>query len=338
MAQPFVLTDLPAEIISLICEELCLHCRGHRRAELIVGVPEKVALDAREDKRALARLSRTCKALNAISQPVVFHYFHSGNQPWMKSWQNWDTSRGDRDAEDDLVLPFIRSLIERPDLAMEVRALSLYYSACRRQWGDELVARIFQAAQSIGMNTQDLRLYPQALAIALSRNVEQLLVGLSQWDDPDSLAPFPGELRSLEYIAAVATGDEEMWISEFHFRCLQSLLARAPNLKVLEAADCGGNASDPYHREDWDSSRWPLPLKSLRKLTVNNLSPWYLANVLDHCPVLEELEVWTSDSEDHSLTNEHLDPVRDTIRRLCYSVAIRDATPQNGDRKRRPIM
>lgn len=327
MTAKLSLVELPAEILAMICGELCLHCRGRQRHEYIVGVPEKAALEAREDKRALARLSRVCKVLRAAAQPVVFHYFHSGNQPRMISRLRWDMTRFRvSTAEDDLLLPFLRSLVERPDLASEVKALSLYYSECHRGAREESLAALAEASMRLGMDmlAHYIKRYPQELAIALCPRLEQLLTSQSGRSTFEDLATFAGQLPALEYIAAVVSVDNETSPNEYHFQGLRRLLVRAPNLRVLEAADCGRN-SDLDERFCFDRSAFGIPLPQLRRLSVSSLSPLYIRKVLRHCPALEDLEAWISDEDDQDdpcgLDNDDLLPVRGTLRRLCYAVA-----------------
>ncbi|KAH9231778.1 hypothetical protein K456DRAFT_1739950 [Colletotrichum gloeosporioides 23] len=58
------LLDLPAEILTQICEQLCYHCRNPRH---FVNADEEESI---EDKRALAKLCRTSRTLLNLEQPL----------------------------------------------------------------------------------------------------------------------------------------------------------------------------------------------------------------------------------------------------------------------------
>ncbi|TPX17718.1 uncharacterized protein E0L32_002819 [Thyridium curvatum] len=51
------LTDLPTELVDLVCRQLCPHCNG----------------DSYDGHVALAQLARTCQALSKTTQSVLFH-------------------------------------------------------------------------------------------------------------------------------------------------------------------------------------------------------------------------------------------------------------------------
>ncbi|KAL7906344.1 hypothetical protein GGI35DRAFT_487537 [Trichoderma velutinum] len=89
---PASLVTLPNEILLMICEELCYHCSG-------------TALEPSEKKSntGLWSLIQTCRQLLNIAQPFLYHRVEFGK-----------------------ILPFLRTLIARPDLAAHV--LSFNYS------------------------------------------------------------------------------------------------------------------------------------------------------------------------------------------------------------------
>jgi hypothetical protein len=115
---------LPVELIRLICGHLCPHCQSP------TVFPNADVDETRVAKASLARLSRTCKAMCAIAQPFVFHYYATGNLPEIfvadQPGYAYDDQRVSKDDFDDDLLPlFLRSVIQRPDLAKCVQDLQL---------------------------------------------------------------------------------------------------------------------------------------------------------------------------------------------------------------------
>ncbi|KAH0431658.1 hypothetical protein CcaCcLH18_06962 [Colletotrichum camelliae] len=105
------LLDLPSEILSQICEELCYHCRNPRH---FVNADEE---DSIGDKRALAKLCCTGCALLNLGQPVLCHYYATGNlEPVL---DNGIKRYSDpwRTLDDDKLTLFLRTIIERPQLS-----------------------------------------------------------------------------------------------------------------------------------------------------------------------------------------------------------------------------
>jgi len=71
---------------------------------------------------------------------------------------------------------------------------------------------------------------------------------------------------------------------------------------------------------------WDVPLDRLKKLTISHVDADYIPKVLRCCSALEELEIWTGERDEGcvgsvkaGLSNEDFLPIRDSVRRLCYS-------------------
>ncbi|KAL7818562.1 hypothetical protein V8C26DRAFT_434361 [Trichoderma gracile] len=90
---PASLLTLPNELLYKICENLCPHCAN---LPLLSRYGYQLAIKT----TALSCLSKTCRVLREIAQPILYHYVDT-----IKYW------------------PFLRSIIARPDLAAHVRAL-----------------------------------------------------------------------------------------------------------------------------------------------------------------------------------------------------------------------
>jgi hypothetical protein len=112
------LDQIPVDVLNLIFTNLCYHCQ---KPSNFVNADE---YDAVEDKRALARLCCTCKAICTVVQPILYHYYATGNvrkagMPYRGHWndvEEWDYN----------FLPqFLRTIIARPELAERVTSLQI---------------------------------------------------------------------------------------------------------------------------------------------------------------------------------------------------------------------
>lgn len=325
---PLTLIDLPIEILSIICRNLCLHCQ---HPDFVVDLPDTVVDAAREDKRSLARLSRTCRALRPVAQPVLFHYYHSGNQPLLSEAGKWDRSRFDQGADNDLLLHFLRTIINRPDLAASVRAVSLFTALRARVSTPEMFALLCETGRKLGVRKAVGSPFPvawyQEVAVAVtSASTQQLLINRVAGWGFYYLKGFDGDMPRLRYIALTGLGEE--WYRDYHLGEARPLIRRAPNLEVLVAADCGAE-SDRDVLEFWSCQPWDVPLPNLRRLSVNGLDTAYLASLVARCPALEDLECHVDVDEHPLLSAVQLAPLRPTLRRLCYSVTNRSMqTPE----------
>lgn len=113
------LDQIPVDVLNLIFTSLCYHCQ---KPGNFVNADEYDALEA---KRALALLCRTSKAICSIVQPILYHYYATGNarkarMPHRKHWNN------DVEQWDYNYLPqFLRTIVVRPDLAERVESLQM---------------------------------------------------------------------------------------------------------------------------------------------------------------------------------------------------------------------
>lgn len=115
--------SLPNEIISQISSYLCSHCQNP-------GVfPNSNTTSARTSKATLARLCRASKRLRSIAQPILFHYYTSGNlarsvdTAFYAYHGDWNSEHWN--LEDDKLPAFVRTLITRPARAACVESLQL---------------------------------------------------------------------------------------------------------------------------------------------------------------------------------------------------------------------
>ncbi|KAJ9150786.1 hypothetical protein NKR23_g3414 [Pleurostoma richardsiae] len=95
------LQRLPAEILEIICQGLCVHCR--RKGWASSSSQDATHGELTRQRSNLSKLSRTCKVFRAIGQPILFHTFCE-----VQKNCKWDKSK---------MIPFARTIVERPDLA-----------------------------------------------------------------------------------------------------------------------------------------------------------------------------------------------------------------------------
>lgn len=383
--QKRTLLDLPIEVVEQIVRELCIHCQhdnirldgpqhGLQRSEPVVCLGRDAFEEGRQGRAVLARLARTCKALRRIVQPVLFHFFHTGNMPrsleevpsgdaylgilWNAGVKWDDLSFAPGRAEDDMLLPFLRTLLDRPDLAQHVRALALYHARPTRADPDKdtdsgLLARIqalvLQQRIAVRVDAEDDYCYGlMDVVLALTRNVEQVLLGdlveskeIQGWSDGESddetaeawkrrnaalQEPMLPRLRFAAFVGVPKKVSKEFVGLDYHPFVMASVLRRAPNLATLVAHDAGNNEQMMYMHA---FRYWTVPpMQHLRTLTLTGVGPELLKPLVATFPALEDLSYWTDeDSRDTfgrrpewtMLREDHMEALYPSLRRLCYS-------------------
>jgi hypothetical protein len=98
------LARLPPELIIAIFGQLCAHCQDPT-CEHEPDDPNEV----QENLAALSAASKTCKWMQTLVQPILFHQFTALSNPVHPAQLYW----------------FVRTLCERPDLANAVQMISL---------------------------------------------------------------------------------------------------------------------------------------------------------------------------------------------------------------------
>ncbi|KAK5996911.1 hypothetical protein PT974_02258 [Cladobotryum mycophilum] len=121
----YCLAKLPVEILDLICAQLCHHCRG---LDGLLGD------DDRDGRLALASLSATSRTLRDVAQPFLFHRL-------------WHPRPFGAD--------FIRTLLNRPDLAAAVKILDQSTCVPIRYPGKEDAEFIYDVAFELKLEIFD---------------------------------------------------------------------------------------------------------------------------------------------------------------------------------------
>jgi hypothetical protein len=146
--------------------------------------------------------------------------------------------------------------------------------------------------------------------------VEQLLIYRSSQEGLQYIRDSPFYLPNLKYLVLPGQGKNPDECC--HIQQMQDVLAKAQNLEVLTAsdADCG---TDIPLRERFRAEPWDTALSSLRRLSLHGLDPDNLAKILRRSPVLEDLEYFCDMDKYTVLQHNHLGPVSQSLRRLCYT-------------------
>ena len=318
--------NLPADLMLRICESLCRHCQSPDT------FPHAEIWAIREDKGALASLAATCSWCRAFAQPVLFHYFATGNLVPRNPRQRDGINSHPRDfpARNGVLPLFIRSAIQRPDLAAKVKALQLVQSLQLSDRPDEYVNHIRPWRQLIRSGERNLISADEidTCADSVRAILEKAYRGASTHEDADS---WKAEIR--QWLDGTA-GPGRDWL-------IQLALLLVPNLERLGVARDShsgpilelGNATlrslkslalqpwqDHFHIEEagalfaaapnlevlyafgcggkdefyYDPAPPFVPFKlnlgNLQKLVVNGIEFFDLAMLLPACPQLQELQ------------------------------------------------
>ncbi|KFZ14135.1 hypothetical protein V501_03393 [Pseudogymnoascus sp. VKM F-4519 (FW-2642)] len=222
------------------------------------------------DKITLARMCRASKMLYFIAQPVLFHYYASGNLA--RSVRSWNVERWS--LEDDKLPAFLRTLITRPDLALYVKSLQLQGSGVQDVCSPELMRLLSDASSALnfkllvgwrweGWAAEDPEDWPgdepptnctyfisednlnpylldfhdwlRGLAIALTPRTQMLMYMGEELGELDSFKDTKTMLPALKTLALRGANNYDYFLSDIH-----PLLTAALNLEILYALDCNG--------------------------------------------------------------------------------------------------
>ncbi|OTA99235.1 hypothetical protein M426DRAFT_90096 [Hypoxylon sp. CI-4A] len=332
---------LPVEILIQIFNPFCFHCQHS-------GVFPNADLDeVREDKRVLAQLCRTSKAICAVAQPILFHYYATGNSKIETRLYKGRDGFVSSDWEPDRLPQFIRSLVHRSDLAPEVVAMHIvantlssgyelrgYDDQSRtirslgeislirglpqaRHWPDD--GHISQISKLTAMQRRDLHYWLIKLAMILTPRLKSLFLATGG-DIDRSIVDLPCQVRLPSVRTVALMGKFE----SYHIHQFKELYSALPNLENLYT--CDASKGNPSGTEvEWKPLDGDLRLSSVKKLALSDLYPRQLASLLASTSKLEDLEYYCNTARDENvyLDTEDLatifQPVKSTLRRLCVS-------------------
>ncbi|KAL7786749.1 hypothetical protein V8C37DRAFT_391585 [Trichoderma ceciliae] len=258
---PASITTLPNEILFDICASQCRHCSGTE------AWPNS-QFDRRH-KSDLASLSQTCRRLRDIAQPLLYHDIHAGD-----------------------MMPLLRTVIARPDLAAQIRGLCNNESEVSRPLAEDLMM-LEAEARRLGIRDED-KWVELMLNDDTERGIWLLELTLSHLPNAEALTitlPYGYEYGFGNLFKRSVVMGSVKRLSLCHWDndgCavdlgrLGDFLAMMPCLESLEVNLCGGATQH-------------LPLAELRSLvfTQSNISAASLKRLVSSCPKLESFEYWS---------------------------------------------
>ncbi|KAK3936983.1 hypothetical protein QBC46DRAFT_417563 [Diplogelasinospora grovesii] len=271
-------SDLPVEVVERIIDGLsvCVHCRGEEQDLRATWGP---ALET----QALSALSRCCRGLRDLAQPVLYHRYpmHIGTEkdPHLRLTQ------------------FLRTLIKRPDLARLVVALELDWYPngweTRRVFfclQDADVVLFADAARQRGLPVPDLEwagggrrditfAHPGWVSMPLAAcwglwGGQDMII-----HDGDPVVNTPRGILQVPHVSNVWLAAGEAWL---RFAVQLALGLTHSNLEYLEFSElpkkpCAldiGRGHTPYGHRVMAAPPHPAPkLPSLKRLRVGATTP-----------------------------------------------------------------
>lgn len=268
------LTTLPTEIIRAICATMCRHC-------CTTGLVWSDSVLYGHRKSDLKRLSETCRRLRDIAQPVLFHNINPKD-----------------------LLPLLRTIIERPDLAVHIRGFSNHDSKTSLPSNDD-VERLEAAARRLGIDRgegwlkeiqiDEVARYTWPLDFILSHipyivAMYLVLPNISEEKELGNLIEGKVVMPHVRCLY-VTDGDHEDGMVNLGDMC--ALLAMMPNIQKLDVYHCEGATQH-------------IPLAELRSLSITtaNIGVSSLRRIVESCPKLESFEYEGSTRERYIETDE----------------------------------
>jgi hypothetical protein len=131
----FRFLDLPVDIVELFCQQFCRHCHDPSVATDWKTVEDvKGRRRIRQDRTTLASLARTCKVLNHIATPVLYHWIYA--------------------TEHRVAFYAVRTLLQQPRLAGHVRSISVLNGGAERLTDPGDKHRFAEAAKRLGIDNE----------------------------------------------------------------------------------------------------------------------------------------------------------------------------------------
>ncbi|MBE3047135.1 hypothetical protein IMZ48_32350 [Candidatus Bathyarchaeota archaeon] len=338
------------EIGDQIWSLLCLHCQDPE------AFPHADSPDVRLNKASLSRLARTSKRMYDIVQPFVYHYYATGNLP-VKIANGIEKDSTTYPSDDDKLPAFLRTVIQRPDLAAHATALQLVASENLRGCTADVLPVLTAASEVVGLS-YGLRIveslqkdesapYTHPLTYYDAHKREEFRTGVHKWLEELTILLLPNIERlsiTRDYIAEYFHLEESgrqlpalrtvALMGWYHVHEPMALFAAAPRLETLYAI----GACALFDNNCWtEYGPWSLKLAGLRKLTVTDLKPLKdLELLLECCHALSELHfshVHLHDYWDAAQLMLSLAPVKGQLRHLTLTwVPINyDSDPEEPD-------
>ncbi|KAI1445748.1 hypothetical protein F5Y02DRAFT_385218 [Annulohypoxylon stygium] len=324
--------SLPVELLHQIFSSLCFHCQNP-------GVFPNADLDhVLNDKKALAHLCRTSKYICSIAQPILYHYYATGNTD----------SRATRNFEYDFLPQFIRTIAQRPDLASQITTMHLVENGPLEGYDSQIQTIESLIEFSISKNLleepclpddwcegrveqwciadnpfyQILHCWLATLAVVLSPRFNSLYLDTEGGCWLPDLEDCPHiKLLSLQTLGLMSHA-----INYFHDSSpdTKELCLAASNIKTIYVHNAYNSSSAvEWFRTFKDSYGHKSPLSNAKRLAISHLHWGDVKILLRSASELEEFELYWEENINwvwhHGLGNvvDLLDLVKATLNKLC---------------------
>jgi hypothetical protein len=306
-----VLPYLPTEVLHLIFPHLCTHCVN---PEPYKAMPDFNTPVSQRDKKTLANVCLVNRAFRLIAQPILFHCSSLNGA-------TLDT-RGD-DLRGRLV-QFLHAIYLRPDLASEVRALSLIP---KHDWANNYVlgTPLRNTMRKLGVLFHHSRVVSLSsivyLILTVTTNVEYLritppLYNFNVWNRLQPLS----EVKLLELVCLGGHHPLNRQTEVFRILCnLETVYVMGSSLL------CEHHYDSPSSEENaCDHPTWHVLPSSLQKVVFDYVEAFRLPHLFDNCPLIEDLELFMIHSgnswQDATPPNGAFEERRHTLRRLVVNL------------------
>ncbi|KAI2463107.1 hypothetical protein F4781DRAFT_145955 [Annulohypoxylon bovei var. microspora] len=322
--------SLPVELLIQIFSSFCIHCQNPET------FPNADLGSVRREKRFLAHLCRTSKAICVVAQPILFHYYATGNSRTMMRIQEGRKRVRGFPNELDFLPQFLRSVTQRPDLASQIATMHIVHRDALTGYETQMrnIESLFEYSASKNLLKKpqlpndwleghfselqisqrgQLHMWLATLAIVLAPRLKSLLLAIDHGARFSALEDSPHlKLPSLHTLGV--TGH----VTDYHFNELEALYAAAPNLETFYACDASGWISKSFYH----GYAYNLALSNLKKLSISDLTFDNLKHLLPCVPKLEDLEYYWDDLDaekdfDFGDMGELLEPLKKTLKKLC---------------------
>ncbi|OBT79686.1 hypothetical protein VF21_01443 [Pseudogymnoascus sp. 05NY08] len=312
---------LPEELLERICSYLCFHCQNPD------DFPNIDKPCVRDSKATLARLCLVSKRMLAIAQPILYHYYATGNiiGPLNPQVSPYPTA-------DDKLPSFILTIIRQPILATHIRTLQLQetQSSNLPAFSPDLLPFFNNTSEAHGISAPisaqcvidptlprpkdaiekktriAIHLWLRELAVILTPRTERLMFGHSPFL-PRSYIETP----SSHLLPALASLSFRSGVKGYNLAMMLPLLRMAPNLTLLHATDIRGG----YGEGLGDNASLSLP--KVRRLVAERLRMNELREMVKWCGGLRDVEYYYYSGFSGVQILGALAPLRGVLRRFC---------------------
>ena len=337
---------LPVELVARICSLLCPHCEAPDSFMFTLSDAEwetgNVSLET--GHASLARFSKTSRRIAAIAQPYLFHYFATGRQ--IRFIEDGTIAISGLPNENHRLALFLRTVIQRPELAVRVKALRLaplpavhgreydnnhrtatpveVLRQARSKLGDVVDNALFFPGFSWDLHRKkftDSAIYHglEQLAIVLCPNADTVVLG----DEQPSSRPWNVFVSRKWTFPSLKRAELLLYKPSRLFTLARHVFDSAPNIETLRVA----HLTRPRRLTmdtNWGTS-WTMTLPSVRRLVGSDISVTDLAALVKSCPQLRDHEykhhsrALTCRVRGRELL-EALQPARKTLHRLLLVI------------------